>query len=269
MNTPIDFPTSAKGAWTIDIPCSVPTRLFLTERSRTPEGVWLVNSDGTVTDEMAHFAKVLTLDLEQEMPDRLEEKLNALAAVSGIAFRMNFPPTGEMQLMKGQVSAIANLLLYRGAFMMENTPDSRIKDPGNVWSVDVLNPYSHHVFSINISEPVIDGRRRPDSIWLTGDYPEILDGLCALLAVDMAGKDLQRIAIKIRACLEFSFTSDGVQEFRLNSLSAYIAYILLNRYVAHYYMDSSVNVLPQNSNVLSFENNPANARGYEHLLQMF
>lgn len=260
-----DFPAQGDDAWTFDIPSAEPCRLFLAEHSRTPEQVWLMTHDGKATDDLALFARVLTLDLQQEMLGNVQEKLNMLAGVAGNSFRMGFPYTDEKQMMKGQVSAIAKLLLYRGGFMMTDTPEARQQHKGDIWSVDVLNPYSQKIFTIKISEPMVDVRKRPFSIWLSGDYPEILDGLCALLSADMAGADLSRIAIKIKALIDPQPSAEGTLEYRLSNFSPYIAYVLLNRYVTHFCMDKRVNVLPY-TNVVSIEaNSSSNDRGFSNL----
>ena len=181
-----DFPAIGDDAWTFDIPSISPCRLFLTEQANTPEQIWLVDENGKATDDLAYFAKVLTLDLQQEMPDKVQEKLNMLAAVAGHGFRMQLSPKGDKQMMIGQVSAIAKLLLNRGGFMMSDHPVPPVLASKDDWSVDVLNPYTQTVFTVMISEPMVDGRKRPSRIWLDGDRPEILDGLCVLLSADMA-----------------------------------------------------------------------------------
>ena len=267
MSNHEDFPTLRKDAWTFDMPSAEPCRLFLTEQNNTPTQVWFMASDGKANDDLALFAKVLTLYLQQEMPYKVQEKLNMLAGVAGTGFRMAFPPTGEKQMMKGQVSAIAKLLLYRGDFMMTDTPELRQQHKGDIWSVDVLNPYTQTVFTIKISEPMVEGRKRPVSIWLEGHNPEILDGLCALLSADMV-KDLSRLAIKLKALLEPQTSMTGMAEYRLDNLSAYVAYVLLNRYETHFYMDKRINVMPY-VNVVSLDSKKSsNDRGYSHVLEV-
>ena len=268
MSNHEDFPTLRKDAWTFDIPSAEPCRLFLTEQNNTPTQVWFMASDGKANDDLALFAKVLTLDLQQEMPDKVQEKLNMLESVAGRGFRMAFPPTGEKQMMIGQVNAIAKLLLYRGGFMMSDTPLTQYQLKGDIWSVDVLNPYTQTVFTIKISEPMIDGRKRPSCIWLDGQHPEILDGLCTLLSADMSSPDLSRIAIKLKALLEPQSSMKGMIEYRLDNLSAYIAYVLLKRYELHFHMDDRINVMPY-TNVVSFDSNkPSNDRGYSHVSEV-
>ena len=102
MSNHEDFPTLRKDAWTFDMPSAEPCRLFLTEQNNTPTQVWFMASDGTANDDLALFAKVLTLYLQQEMPYKVQEKLNMLESVAGRGFRMACPPTGEKQMMIGK-----------------------------------------------------------------------------------------------------------------------------------------------------------------------
>jgi ribonucleoside-diphosphate reductase alpha chain len=267
MTNQNDISTLAKEAWIYDIPSNESCRLFLTENNGMPEQVWFLNNDGKVTDDLALFAKVLTLDLQQEMPNKVQEKLNMLASVNGQAFSMAFPPTGEKQLVRGQVSGIAKLLQYRAGFPMTDTPKLREQKTGDIWSVDVLNPYTQQTFTIKISEPMMDGRRCPSSIWLEGHNPEILDGLCALLSADMVSSDLSRIAIKLKSVLEPIISISGT-EYRLHNFSSYIAYLLLGRYEKHFYMDKQINILSYR-NVVSLDTKKStNGRCFSHELEV-
>lgn len=262
------FPESGEDAWTYDIPSAEPCHLFMTDKNHTPDQVWFLTHDGNTSRDLTNFANILTIDLQQEMPKKVEEKLNMLAGVAGESFRMGFPPMGEKLLMKGQVSAIAKLLLYRGGFSMTDTPILQQLPSGDIWSVDVLDPYTQNVFSIKISEPKIDGRKRPFSIGLSGDRPEILDGLCALLSADMASADLSRIAIKIKQLLSPNRSSDSTKPYMLDCQSSYIAYVLLERYITHFYMDHKVNVLPHTNVVAINSNSTSNERGYSNVFEM-
>ncbi|EGL53948.1 MAG: hypothetical protein VX829_13790 [Pseudomonadota bacterium] len=267
MSNQNDISTLAKDAWTFDLPSNEPCRLFLTEKNGMPEQVWFMTNEGKATDDLALFAKILTLDLQQEMPDKVQEKLNKLANVTGKAFSMAFPPTGEKQVMKGQVSAIAKLLQHRSSFPMTDTPMQREQHTGDIWDVDVLDPYTQKTFTIKISEPVIDGRKRPSSIWLEGHNPEILDGLCALFSADMLSSDLSRIAIKLKTVLE-PITSMSGTEYRLHNFSSYIAYLLLGRYEKHFYMDKEINILSYRNVVSMDTKKSTNGRFFSHELEV-
>ena len=83
-----------------------------------------------------------------------------------------------------------------------------------------------------------DGTRRPYSIWLAGDYPKVLDGLCKLLSLDMHVVDVNWIGLKLRKLLNFgelngSFWAQVPGESRQQvypSTVAYIAELILHRY---------------------------------------
>ena len=49
-----------------------------------------------------------------------------------------------------------------------------------------------------------DGVTRPYSMWLSGDYPRALDGLCKILSLDMRVIDPAWIGMKLRKLLNYS-----------------------------------------------------------------
>jgi len=52
------------------------------------------------------------------------------------------------------------------------------------WTVDVSNPNTGDDFVLGVKELNLpDGSRRPYSLWLAGEYPKVLDGLCKLLSL--------------------------------------------------------------------------------------
>ena len=54
------------------------------------------------------------------------------------------------------------------------------------WTVDVINHATGDDFVLFLKELVMpDGQRRPYSMWLSGEYPRVLDGLCKALSLDM------------------------------------------------------------------------------------
>ena len=83
-----------------------------------------------------------------------------------------------------------------------------------------------------------DGSRRPYSIWLAGEYPRVLDGLCKLISLDMRVVDANWIGLKLKKLLNFGeqngeFWAPVPGEERsamYPSTVAYIAALLLHRY---------------------------------------
>lgn len=253
MNHLNEIPPLGNDAWTHEIPSVEPCRLFLAEQMKNPHQVWLVNHAGDTPADMELFSRALSLDLQQEMPNKVQEKLNLLAGVKGNKFSMAFPPMGESRSMSGLVCAIAQLIQFKGGFLQTITPDSRSEIAGDVWSVDVLDPYTKHAFKLNVAEPVVDGRKFPSSVWLSGDYPEILDGLCALLSNDMQQADLSRVAVKLRTLLNIPEVATS-HDFSpsLSCLGEYIAFLVLKRFAHHFYLDDKANQL-NHTNVIAFD----------------
>jgi len=82
------------------------------------------------------------------------------------------------------------------------------------------------------------GQRRPYSMWLAGDYPHSLDGLCKLLSLDMRVIDPAWIGMKLRKLLNYSeplgdFMARVPCEQRQQnfpSTIAYVARLIIHRY---------------------------------------
>lgn len=248
-------------AWTHKIPSADPCQLFLAEKDNTPFQIWLVNQKGETPADMELFSRALSLDLQQEMALKVQEKLNVLAGIRGQQFKMAFPPTGERRDMFGVVNAIAQLVQLKGNFLQALEYDDRSEIAGDVWTVDILNPHTQQVFQLNVAEPVVDGRKFPSSVWLSGEYPEILEGICALLSVDMKDRDMARITVKLRTLLDIP-QEVATNEFSptLTCAGEYIAFLVLKRFVHHFYLDDRANELGH-SNVFAFEGPRGNERG--------
>lgn len=253
MNQINDFPPFGNDAWTHKVPAAEPCQLFVTEKGKSPVQIWLVNQKGDTPADLELFSRALSLDLQQEMATQVQEKLNALAGITGQSFKMSFPQMGERRDMTGLVNAIAHLVQLRGNYQQAATRDKRASIAGHVWSVDILNPTTQQVFKLNVSEPIVEGRKRPSSVWLTGEYPEILDGLCALLSFDMEKGDLARVTVKLRTLLDIP-QEVATNEYSpsLTSMGEYIAYLVLKRFVHHFYLNDKGNELGH-SNVIAFE----------------
>ena len=203
------------------------------------------------------IAKTLSMDMRAEDRQWLDMKLAALQKASGDdAFDMAMPPAGEPLRVPSLVSGFARLVRYRcnelGAFDADRkgrTPvvDALIglKEPkagpdGTLsWTVDVLNHNTGDDCVLFLKELVMpDGQRRPYSMWLSGDYPHVLDGLCKALSLDMRVYDPAWIGMKLRKLLNYGETngsflaripgSDKAQVWP--STIAYLAQLMIHRY---------------------------------------
>ncbi len=72
------------------------------------------------------------------------------------------------------------------------------------WTVDVVNHATGDDFVLFLKELVMpDGQRRPYSMWLSGEYPRVLDGLCKALSLDMRVYDPAWIGMKLRKLFNY------------------------------------------------------------------
>jgi ribonucleoside-diphosphate reductase alpha chain len=200
------------------------------------------------------LAKTLSMDMRANDPGWLKLKLEALAKAAGEdAFDMPFPPRGEKRRMPSIVSAFAQLVRWRveqlGGFEDRATPvlDTMfsLKEPktgtdGTMsWTVDVLNPRTHDDFVLGLKEITLpDGVTRPYSMWLSGEYPRALDGLCKILSLDMRVLDPAWIGMKLRKLLDFpeplgdfmAFVPGTKKQQTFPSTVSYLARLILHRY---------------------------------------
>jgi ribonucleoside-diphosphate reductase alpha chain len=193
----------------------------------------------------------------------LKLKLDTLAKTRGDdAFDMPFPPRGEKRRMPTLVSAFAQIVRWRveqlqagleGNFSLRPEEGSSpvmdamfaLKEPktgtdGTIsWTVDVLNPRTGDDFVLGLKEITLpDGITRPYSVWLSGEYPRALDGLCKLLSLDMRVIDPAWIGMKLRKLLSYAeplgdFMARVPGEERQQnfpSTVAYIARLIIHRY---------------------------------------
>ncbi len=107
------------------------------------------------------------------------------------------------------------------------------------WTVDVVNPNTGDDFTLFVKELVMpDGQRRPYSLWLSGEYPRVLDGLCKLLSLDMRVVDAAWIGMKLRKLLSYAEPSGallaripGSEKSQMwPSTIAYLARLAIHRY---------------------------------------
>jgi ribonucleoside-diphosphate reductase alpha chain len=202
------------------------------------------------------IAKALSMDMRSEDRAWLKMKLDSLArARDEQGFAIPMPPTGDRQWQSGVVSAFANIVRWRceqlGVFKEDHHPTPVLnalfskKEPkagplGTMsWTVDVSNANTGDDFVLGVKELHLpDGSRRPYSIWLAGEYPKVLDGLCKLISLDMRVVDANWIGLKLKKLLNFGEQNGefwapvpGEERSALYpSTVAYIATLLLNRY---------------------------------------
>ncbi len=207
-------------------------------------------------------AKTLSMDMRADDPGWLKVKLDALARAGGDEpFDMAFPPHGEIKRMPSVVAAFAQVVRWRvdqlgglntsGAplFGQSATPvlDAMFapKEPktgtdGTMsWTVDVLNPRTGDDFVLGLKEITLpDGLTRPYSMWLAGEYPRALDGLCKILSLDMRVMDPAWIGMKLKKLLEFpeplgdfmAFVPGERKQSTYPSTVAYVARLILHRF---------------------------------------
>jgi ribonucleoside-diphosphate reductase alpha chain len=207
-------------------------------------------------------AKSLSMDMRAEDPGWLRLKLDTLARTTGDdAFDMPFPPRGEKRRMPSVVSALAQLVRWRveqlGGLAGEGQSDAfasvtpvmdsmfSLKEPktgadGTMsWTVDVHNPRTGDDFVLGLKEIALpDGTTRPYSMWLSGEYPRALDGLCKLLSLDMRVIDPAWVGMKLQKLLDFpeplgdflAFVPGSRKQSSYPSTVSYLARLILHRY---------------------------------------
>jgi ribonucleoside-diphosphate reductase alpha chain len=219
------------------------------------------------------LAKTLSMDMRANDQAWLRLKLDALAKAGGDEpFDMPFPPHGEKKRMPSVVSAFAQLVRWRveqldagteGEFSLREKQGSSpvmetmfsLKEPktgtdGTMsWTVDVLNPRTGDDFVLGLKEITLPagsgfpaGVTRPYSMWLSGEYPRPLDGLCKLLSLDMRVLDPAWIGMKLRKLLDFpeplgdfmafvpGRSKSQARQQTFPSTLSYLARLILHRY---------------------------------------
>jgi ribonucleoside-diphosphate reductase alpha chain len=206
-------------------------------------------------------AKTLSMDMRANDPAWMRLKLDTLAkTASDDAFDMPFPPHGEKKRMPSVCSAVAQLVRWQ-CEQLNALPDEKhgpvidamfsLKEPktgadGTMsWTVDVLNPGTRDDFVLGLKEitlPTHDGSAvgvtRPYSMWLSGEYPRALDGLCKILSLDMRVVDPAWIGMKLRKLLDYpeplgdfmAFTPGSRKQQNWPSTVSYVARLIIHRY---------------------------------------
>ncbi|MBY0270808.1 MAG: ribonucleoside-diphosphate reductase, adenosylcobalamin-dependent [Burkholderiales bacterium] len=221
-------------------------------------------------------AKTLSMDMRACDPGWLQLKLDTLAKAGGDEpFDMAFPPLGEIKRMPSVVAAFAQVVRWRVDQLGGLTPPGAplfgqsltpvfdamfsLKEPktgtdGTMsWTVDVLNPRTGDDFVLGLKEITLpgDGKNpgvtRPYSMWLSGEYPRALDGLCKILSLDMRVMDPAWIGMKLKKLLDFpeplgdfmAFVPGQRKQATFPSTVAYVARLILHRYTMLGILDAS------------------------------
>ena len=199
-------------------------------------------------------AKTLSMDMRANDRGWLQMKLESLAKTPGDSFEMPMPPHGEKKRVPSVVSAMAQVILWRceqlGAFNHEgatsvvdalfSAEEPKTGTDGTLsWTVDIRNPSTNEDFVLGLKEITLpDGVTRPYSMWLAGNYPRALDGLCKLLSLDMRVMDPAWIGMKLRKLLDYpeplgdfmAFVPGSRKQQTFPSTVAYIARLIIHRY---------------------------------------
>jgi len=215
------------------------------------------------------LAKTLSMDMRAKDLSWLRLKLDVLAKAGGDAFDMPFPPGGETKRMPSLVAAFAQIVRWRVEQLASGLSEETfnlmaeqgaspiidamfaLKEPktgtdGTMsWTIDVLNPRTGDDFVLGLKEITLPdlehataGITRPYSVWLSGEYPRALDGLCKLLSLDMRVMDPAWIGMKLRKLLDFpeplgdflAFVPGSRRQQTYPSTVSYLARVILHRY---------------------------------------
>jgi ribonucleoside-diphosphate reductase alpha chain len=105
--------------------------------------------------------------------------------------------------------------------------------------VDIHNPATNDDFVMGLKELTLpNGQRRPYSVWLSGEYPRVLDGLCKSLSFDMRVVDPAWVGAKLRQLLDFpeprgdflAWVPGEKRKISYPSTIAYLCRLILHRY---------------------------------------
>jgi ribonucleoside-diphosphate reductase alpha chain len=213
--------------------------------------------------EQPRGLNALAINLSYDMYARdrgwLRHKLELLHGCSAEdeGFDLPMPPHGKPRHVPSLVAAMATLIQYRceqlGAFAdIGSTPlldalmsrdEPRTGPDGTLsWTVDIVNPATGDDFTLGLKELSMNRdtrtQRLPYALWLSGDYPRALDGLCRALSLDMRVIDPAWIGKKLRELLTyaepkgdfFAAVPGTSRKLVYPSTVAYIATLMIHRY---------------------------------------
>lgn len=203
---------------------------------------------------LAAIAKSLSVDMRTDDGAWLAMKLDSLLnTVGDDGFEMTDPANGKVVMMPSLAAGFASLVKHRlteiGA--LESAGPSTMMDalfskrepktgPNGAlgWHVDINNPVTGDDFLLHTKEVVLpNGQVRPYSVWLSGTYPKVLDGLMKVLSIDMRVSDPAWVATKLSKLTNFgevrgdflAQVPGDVKQQNYPSTVAYVAAVLLAR----------------------------------------
>jgi ribonucleoside-diphosphate reductase alpha chain len=220
---------------------------------KAPFEVWINGAEQP--RGLGALAKSLSMDMRSNDRGWLKAKLESLMKASGDdGFDLPLPPDGTPCRVPSLVAGFARLVHHRcselGAFeSIGETPVLQAlmspKEPktgpdGTLsWTVDILNPATGDDFVMGLKELVLpNGQRRPYSVWLSGEYPKVLDGLCKSLSYDMRVIDPAWIGAKLRQLVDFpeprgdflAWVPGEARKANFPSTVAYLVRLMIHRY---------------------------------------
>ena len=225
----------------------------LEDGQRAPFEVWINGAEQP--RGLGALAKSLSMDMRSNDRGWLRVKLESLMKASGDdAFDLPLPPNGKLMRVPSLVAGFARLVYQRcsdlGAFdeagdtpvldaLMSPKEPKTGPDGTLSWTVDIHNPATGDDFVMGLKELVLpSGQRRPYSVWLSGEYPKVLDGLCKSLSYDMRVIDPAWIGAKLRQLVDFAepqgdFLAWVPGESRKTNYPSTVAYLV--RLIIHRY----------------------------------
>ena len=220
---------------------------------RQPFEVWINGAEQP--RGLGALAKSLSMDMRSNDRGWLQTKLESLMKASGDdGFDLPLPPMAELFRVPSLVAGFARLVYLRcqelGAFEeIAETPILKAlmspKEPktgpdGTLsWTVDIHNPATGDDFVMGLKELILpSGQRRPYSVWLSGEYPRLLDGLCKSLSYDMRVIDPAWIGAKLRQLVDFpepqgdflAWVPGEARKANYPSTVAYLVRLMIHRY---------------------------------------
>lgn len=228
--------------------------VVVADQANVPFEVWVLG--GQPPRGLDAIAKTLSADMRANDRGWLRKKLSVLSRAYGDGFEMPMPPEGAPVRVPSATAALARLVEWRydalGALEVREDDPAPVlhalfapREPKTgtdgtlAWVADVRNPSTGDDFVLMLKElQMPDGSRRPYSMWLTGEHPVALDGVCKLLSLDMRVIDPAWIAMKLRKLLnyaeprgDFLAQVPGTErQENYPSTVAYIARLVIHRY---------------------------------------
>ena len=164
-----------------------------------PFEVWILSNEQPRC--LGAVAKTLSADMRTQDRAWLNKKLEVLESITG-SLSIDLPLGSSRLRASSNSAAIARVIRYRlsqlgvsGPEVGEETPlvDAlmHVRDAGHEgtlsWTASITNEQTGDEFMVFLPEVELgNGVHRPVAVRLSGRYPRELDGLAALLTLDMA-----------------------------------------------------------------------------------